>query len=282
MEAALELERRDPSRPPPQEVFAHIELGRMLYSFMFAVLKETSDDAARWQLLIGLEFLFNVRLRLAHLVLTPACNENPDYGPLLVACGTLHETVSTRPDSALIVGSSNAGALVDRQVRAPSALQEARSQRSSQLREARAYFERAIALDPADAEARLRLGNVAFQLGGDRISQEVLMRLCESPTLHAEDAYLANLFLARVQDRQDQLEAAGASFDGAIALAPGQTALIGRSRNAQRRGNLAEAATFAERAATIKTIEDPWWWYPLGQYWLPAQIFEALRREARQ
>ena len=175
-------------------MFAHIELGRMLYSFVFAVLKETSDDAARWQLLIGLEFLFNVRLRLAHLVLTPACNEHPDYGPLLVACGTLHETVSTHPDSALIVGSSNAGALVDRQVRAPSALQEARSQRSSQLREARAYFERAIALDPADAEARLRLGNVAFQLGDDRISQEVLMRLCESPTLHAEDAYLANLF----------------------------------------------------------------------------------------
>lgn len=164
---------------------------------------------------------------------------------------------------------------------AASPLLEARSLRGRHLREARDYFERAITLDPADTEARLRLGNVAFQLDDNRAAEDVLMRLLESPTLHNEDAYLANLFLGRALERQDQVEAAGAS-DRAIALGPGQTALIGRSMNAQRRGNIAEVAIFAERAATIKTIEDPWWWYPLGQYWLPAQIFAALRQEARQ
>ena len=36
-----------------------------------------------------------------------------------------------------------------------------------------------------------------------------------------------------------------------------------------------------ERAALLG-VDDPWWGYRYGQYWLPEELFKALREEARK
>ena len=43
----------------------------------------------------------------------------------------------------------------------------------------------------------------------------------------------------------------------------------------------AKRRRYVERAALLG-VEDPWWGYRYGQYWLPEELLKALREEARK
>jgi tetratricopeptide (TPR) repeat protein len=267
------------------DVLTHIALARNLFTFVFTLVKEDEHSAARWQLAIGLEHLSREEFAKASFLLIPACKEEGDhYPPLLVACGTLQESLSVLPNARYLGGADlvsleRGDPTLSRSVRE---LQDARDVRKYLLSTARRYFERAAELDPQDTEAPLRLGNVYFRLGDDGKAEKVLRSLLARPALKEADGYLANLFLGRVLDHRNRLDEAAAAYDRSIALGAGQSALVARAHNARRRGNAADTATFAEQATASKTVRDPWWTYALGQYWVPAALFEQLRAEALQ
>jgi tetratricopeptide (TPR) repeat protein len=285
MEAAAALQNpADLDARLRDDASEHMELGETLFAFVFLTIKEDKHSGARWRLAIGLDYLSKGALAAASSVLRPACKNDDEYAPLLVACGTLDETLSSHAGDPPVAGPDLAGLrtfdpTLSRSVRG---LQDARYVRKTLLTSARKYFERAAALDAEDSEAPLRLGNVYYGLGDYDKAEQVLQSLLARAVLKDGDAHLAHLFLGRIREHQTRLEDAGGCYDRAISLAATQTALIARAQNAQQRGNAVEAAAFAERAAAPKTIADPWWTYALGQYWIKAALFRQLRTEALQ
>ena len=157
-------------------------------------------------------------------------------------------------------------------------LSRARFLRGQELNFARNYFERALALDSSQTEADSPSWPGPHAAKEDQASAELLEKLIARPVLQPRERYLARLFLARIRDRQNRLD------DAAALLAQTQThqsSLIARAHNAQRRGDAREAATHVERAALLG-VDDPWWGYRYGQYWLPQDLFKELREEARK
>jgi tetratricopeptide (TPR) repeat protein len=263
----------------------HIALANRLFELVALVVKEDEMLAARWLLAMGLNLMARAEFQSAWAVLIPACNEQDKYAPLLVACGSLMETYGSLPaDRVLPLEFHDRGISMKRPplsyelVLSPGArgISRARTTRNRYLDEARRYLGTAIKLDPKDNEAPLRLASVRLQRGDDREAAELLEGLLKRPTLDAREGYLARLFLSRVRDRQNRVDDAAAVLAAAPAA---QSILVARSYNATRRGNAHEAATFAEDAARSR-IDDPWWGYRFGQYWVPEGIFKALREEA--
>lgn len=284
MEAAL-VARASRNRDALRTAAAHMTLAKTLFAVVFLVTKEDDRAAARWQLAMGLEQMAEGKFGPAQLILIPACAEHERFAALLVACGSLHEMYASSPaDNGLPLEEDD-----PRRVARPPmpdmtlsyavrGLSRARAARTDQLSSARKYLERAIALDGDDHEAPLRLANVRMRQGDDQEAARILERLLAGPSLDARRSYLARLFLSRLRDHQNRLE------DAAAILAktpPVQSALIARAHNAVRRGTARDAAILAEQAA-LSTLDDPWWVYRFGQYWIPLELYKELREEARK
>jgi hypothetical protein len=262
----------------------HIALATMVFEAAATLTGEQDSFAVRWILAIGLERMAEADFPDAYRILTPHCDEQQTYAPLLVACGTIHETFASltaeeisrlglkRPNARTSFGLA---ATLSHGVRE---LVQARFARNEQLNLARQYFERATTLDPSSAEALLRLAQVRIQQKDDRAASDILEKLVARASLEERDRYLAHLFLARVRDRQNRLDVAAALL---TQIATHQSSLIARAHNAQRRGDAREAAALADKAALLGT-DDPWWGYRYGQYWLPLDLLKALRAEARK
>jgi len=267
---------------------SHMTLGRSVYEAVAAAARERDTSPARWYLALGLEQLADGKFADAHDILVPACHGMEPYVPLLVACGTIHETFAAFPFDAGLTGDdqgqpARAPFLPGWSAsQSPQAIPAARATRKRHLKEARTFFERAMAADPADTQAPLRLASVRTRQGADAEAALLLERLLTRAELSKRDIYLARLFLGRVRERQHRLDAAAGAFDAALSTLMAQTALLARAHNAQRRGNASEAAAFAERAMSSGGTDDPWWAYRFGQYWLPQDLYKALREEARR
>ncbi len=284
MEAALE-ERKSRDKRGLERATDHAAIAGELFALV--VLLDKKDDRAevRWILAMGLDQMFEGEFLPASDILIPHCKKIADYAPLLVACGSVQETIGSFPaDAGLPTGAgdvrvfSSTGFLEPIGSAAARPLVRARRSRTERLASARQYFERAIALDSSDPEAPLRLGNVRLRQGDEREAGEILEKLLARPSLDDREAYLARLFLAGIRDRQNRLDEAAAL----LAKPPvAQSSLLARAHNAQRRGDSADAASFVERAMLSQT-DDPWWGYRFGQYWVPRPLFKALREEARQ
>lgn len=284
MEAAIAA-RASKDRDASVTADAHLALAKDLFNLVYFVTKENDLAAARWLLAMGLEQMAEATFSIAYSILIPACADYEDYAPLLVACGSIHETYGSFPaDNGLPLQQRDT-------MRRPAlpgetttlsyavrGLGRARASRTHQLSSARKYFERAIALNGDDNEAPLRLANVRMRLGDDQDAAQILEKLIARPSLDARVSYFARLFLTRVRDRQNRLEDAAALLAKAPAT---QSALIARAHNAARRGNARDAAILAEQAALSK-LDDPWWGYRFGQYWIPSDLYKELREEARK
>lgn len=265
---------------------AHMSLAKTLFAVVFLVTKEDDRAAARWLLAMGLEQMAEAKFAFASAILIPACAEHGNYAPLLVACGSVHETYASLPaDNGLPPdpGDPRPATRVPPAFEvtlspAVRAFSRARAVRNDQLTSAREYLERAIALDADDHEAPLRLANVRMHQGDDQEAAQILERLLARPSLDERETYLARLFLARVRDHQHRLEDAAAVLAKTSAA---QSALIARAHNALRRGHARDAAVLAEQAVQ-STLDDPWWGYRFGQYWVPLDLYKALREEARK
>lgn len=258
----------------------HMSLGTMLYAFIGRATGVRDTSAARWHLAIGLEDLADGRFDAAERLLLPACRDFEPYPPLLLACGTVHETFSAFPHDAGASVRHSGGSSTESSSSPMYDIPRARAARQRELKAARTFFERASAGDPADTQAPLRLANVRMRLGAD--ADALLEQLLARAGVPKRDEYLAQLFLGRAYERRDRVEDAAAAYDAAIAVIPAQSALLARAHNAQRRGKADEAATFVERATASGSTNDPWWAYRFGQYWLSQPTYIALRAEARQ
>jgi hypothetical protein len=258
---------------------AHIALAETLFAVVTLLTKEEARSAARWRLAMGLEPMAEGKFSLAYAILVPACAEHEDYAPLLVACGSLHETYASSPADDRLALEEDARPVRDMtRSHAMSGLHLARAARSDWLNSARKYLERAIAIDGRDSEAPLRLANIRMRQGADQEAAQILEGLLARPSLDARKSYLAGLFLSRVRDHQNRLGDAAAAL---TKTPPAQSALIARAHNEVRRGNARDAAILAGQAA-LSTLDDPWWGYRFGQFWLPLELYKELRDEARQ
>ncbi|HXG69741.1 MAG TPA: hypothetical protein VNJ04_03910 [Gemmatimonadaceae bacterium] len=282
LEMELALAARTSQRRDANAAAAHTSAGSALYQSLARSSGKRETSAARWYLAMGLEELADGRFEAAERLLLPACRDFEPYAPLLLACGTVHETFSAFPYDAGGTVRHSGGWSTDRSSRPLEDIPRARTARERELKAARTFFERASTADPADTQAPLRLANVRMRQGSGTDAAALLVRLLARAGVPTRDVYLAQLFLGRAHEQHGRFEDAAAAYDAAIAVIPAQSALLARAHNAQRRGNASEAATFVERATASGGTDDPWWAYRFGQYWLTRDIYIALRAEARQ
>jgi len=141
----------------------------------------------------------------------------------------------------------------------------------------------AIAADPSLLEPRLRLGRVAWRLGETAEARSALEDvLARKPD--AAKAYLAHLFLGRLDEDAGRLDEAAASYEAALAFDPrSQSARLALSHVRLRRGDAAGARAEVEKAvgsAGRRSQPDPLWLYPWGPSVGVEDRLEALRLEA--
>jgi hypothetical protein len=134
------------------------------------------------------------------------------------------------------------------------------------LLNAESSYRRALELDPALDEARLRLGRV-ISLRSDvkaaRVELKTVARGSALPRLR----YLAHLFLGAVAEYQNDLAGARAEYREALAIGPRcQTPYIALAFVEQALGHDGTARDLMTRYAALSpdTAADPWWFYQNG------------------
>ncbi len=157
-------------------------------------------------------------------------------------------------------------------------------------REVRERFERAeralraaIAVDASLQEPHLRLGRVAWRLYKTAVARSSL-RIVLARKPDARTAFLAHLFLGRLDEDAGRLDEAVASYEAALALDPhSQSARVALSHLRLRRGDAAGARAEVEKtvgSAGRRPQPDAYWLYPWGPSVGVEDRLEALRREA--
>ena len=119
---------------------------------------------------------------------------------------------------------------------------------------------RALTLDPALHEARIRLAHVLSRLGDDRQAVEVVRPALEAPLPPFLEFYAA-LILGRSEEQLGRFAEAGVAYARAAARFPGaQSAEIGRSRVALAQGRAADALKILVDVVGPYSTEqpDPW------------------------
>jgi tetratricopeptide (TPR) repeat protein len=185
----------------------------------------------------------------------------PRYAPLLLALGSLEEDVPS-----------------------PELREQRRQKRRAFLERAETLYRRVLAVEPALAEAQLRLGRVLH--AQDRLSEahESLHAVTET-TRDPELQYLAHLFLGRIHEEAGRLDAAAAEYRAAVAASPrSQTGYLALSQSLDAMGDRRSALETLElalsRGDTDEAAPDPWCIYPFGQVQETQALFERMLQEA--
>ena len=137
----------------------------------------------------------------------------PDSAPMLLVVGSIEETFGAL---ALLRLPDSVFSPIQRETRANlEALREARGH----LERAHRSLRSAVAAEPSLAEARLRLGRVAWRLGETSEARSALEEvLARGPA--ARTGFLAHLFLGRIHEDAGRLDDAARSYEAALALDP--------------------------------------------------------------
>jgi tetratricopeptide (TPR) repeat protein len=141
----------------------------------------------------------------------------------------------------------------------------------------------AVAADPSLVEARLRLGHVAWRLGEMAEARSALEEvLAREP--RGDAAFLAHLFLGRLDEDSGRLPEAARSYEAALAQdARSQSARLALSHVHLRLGDPGTARREVEAALGAVGRQpsfDPFRLYPRGRSLRAEDELEALRREA--
>jgi tetratricopeptide (TPR) repeat protein len=192
-------------------------------------------------------------------LLADARKRFPADPSILLASGVDHEVLSANNIGWLEFFDLDGRLLGDEQVNA-----------DRELERALAFMRSAVAAQPdADGrdEARLRLGRILHRrLDLEGASQELA-------AVHAQAAaaplkYLAAVFLAMLEGDRQHHDRATELYKKAIGIYPqSQSALIGLSEAAYRRGDARSAATIMTSLLKNPPKDDPWWLYLLGEGW---------------
>jgi len=158
-------------------------------------------------------------------------------------------------------------------------------ERWGHLGRARAALEKALAADPGLSEARLRLGHVSWRMGQPREARkdfEAALAADERGSV----AFLADLFVGRLEEDAGQLEAATRRYKAALALGSGsQAARLALSHARHGRGDVAGAQRELDSALKQDVLpgpSDPFRTYTLGASANARARLAALRAETLQ
>ena len=201
----------------------------------------------------------------------------PDDADLLLASGTLHESV---------------GALTPRQAaRLPPAGSRARrahmagvSDRVHSLAQARLAFEKALAVDAQRHEARVRLGRVAWRQRrpAEAVTAfETVLASGAAPPLK----HLAHLFLGRVHEDAGRHEQAARAYRSALDLQrTSQGAALGLAHVLRQAGDTGTARDLVDSTLAVagqRQFPQSIWEYPFGRARTSSDLLDALRGDVR-
>jgi tetratricopeptide (TPR) repeat protein len=169
---------------------------------------------------------------------------------------------------------------------------DAKRSRAERLhrRKVREHFENAqralgeaLAADASLPTLRLRLGRVAWRLGETAEARSAFLDvLARKPD--AATAFLAHLFLGRLDEDAGRLDDAAASYEAALTLDPrSQSARLALSHVRLQRGDATGARAEVEKAVGEggrRPQPDAFWLYPWGPSVGVRGRLEALRQEA--
>jgi tetratricopeptide (TPR) repeat protein len=125
-------------------------------------------------------------------------------------------------------------------------------------------FRDAIAADPQNAHAHIRLGRVLFLL--DKLTEaRAAAERGLSLATKKDDIYLASLFLGAIQERQNEPIAARESYTRALTIAPrSQTVIIALAHLDLISGRPDRAQALARVFAAAPADDHAWWAYKNG------------------
>jgi tetratricopeptide (TPR) repeat protein len=151
---------------------------------------------------------------------------------------------------------------------------------AAHLQRAADCFERALALNPAAWEARLRLGRVAGQLGQlERARREIARALDSAPDARAE--YLTRMIAGSIAERAGHWSDAILHYRRAHSLCGDcQSVMLAFSHALDQTGERTAAVQVVERmlGAQSELRSDPWWGYHIGQWHMLDELLERLRK----
>jgi tetratricopeptide (TPR) repeat protein len=149
-----------------------------------------------------------------------------------------------------------------------------------ELESAAAECRTALSLDPRNAMARIHLGWIHFVTRDSRARDDLAAAIDAART--DREIYLAHLFQAALDERDQRWPSARSHYDAALQAQPrSQSAHIGLSHVYQMLGQIdasREQAAFA--FATDPKDEDPWWTYHVGG--ADEELFNELRVEVQK
>jgi tetratricopeptide (TPR) repeat protein len=201
----------------------------------------------------------------------------PDSADLLSIIASTEEVLAERGDSREPQSPSLAA-------RDMEGLEDARRARERQTHLERALkaVRAAVAAAPERADLQVRFGRISWKLGDLGSARAILEPLTEN--VHSgPDAYLAQLFLGRVEEDEGRLPDAARHYEAAAALqSETQTARLALSHVEWALGSDAAArrdASAAIRLAGHRGASDPFWLYPWGTSAQARASLATLRRE---
>jgi tetratricopeptide (TPR) repeat protein len=258
--AARELERAD----------AHLNLARALVDAAYPGAPLPRSFRRRWYL-TALMFLHREGIGgMAILLRDAALAVFPHDEPLLLEAGAIEEALAMSAPIDLLDEDG---------------LREARLQSDQHLKRATGFLRRALDVDETLPEPLIRLARVTALLGEEGRAVDMLVRVLEADP-PPELGYLANLLLARMEDRVGRLDAAADHYRAAIAAFPvSQAARSGLAQVLYQRGDTQAALDAVRQGLAIRFQngqEDPWWRYPRSQFRSFDELLVALRQEARR
>jgi tetratricopeptide (TPR) repeat protein len=213
-----------------------------------------------WYLAVGVYAEYSGRLDRFGWDVARGCELFPNDAEMQLVCGAADELLAS-----------------------PRVLASPEDLKRKHLAQAERELRRAVDLDPASVEARLRLGRVIMLRGERATARELLTSVIEAAAPRLTQRYLAALFLARLEDESGDLTAAETWYSRALEIVPAaQSARLGLSELRHRANDRAAAAQMLAPPFGEPAVWDPWFGYLFGEQGRLPELLAALRREARQ
>jgi hypothetical protein len=249
------------------------------YAVLLAWHEETRSFARRFFVALAHSCQWDACLRDAARWAREGLKLFPRDTELLVAAGSALEESAT----VWTGGATAENPAMAAQFR--EAAHAAALERVSLYRQARSFFEDAIASDDGLTMARVRLGRVIWRLGELPAGQAALEKAAERST-DPPVSYLAHLFLGRVHEDAGRLEQAIEYYRLALALEPSsQAGAVALSHALRRAGEVEEAREVLRRALAFagrRASRDAYRDYLAGNAAHFREELAELRRESLQ